>query len=190
MKIRAVIFDLDGTLVDSGLDFDLIRRDLGLDPRSEILEEISKLPSSMAIAHAEAILLQHEIAGAIRAIPMPGAQQLLIDLKNAHIKCGIFTRNCRIAAELTIRRLGMTIDFLVSRDDAPAKPNADGLKLMLKHWDLCPDEALYVGDYCYDVEAGQRAGIRTVLYAPQPPGFEHSATFKIESLERVKFLAR
>lgn len=45
---RGVIFDLDGTLVDSGLDFDSMRREMGLDPGTPILESLATLPEQDA----------------------------------------------------------------------------------------------------------------------------------------------
>ncbi len=45
---RGVIFDLDGTLVDSGLDFDEMRREMQLPPRQPILEAIARLPDEQA----------------------------------------------------------------------------------------------------------------------------------------------
>ncbi len=44
MIVRGVIFDLDGTLVDSGLDFDLMRREMGLPPGKPLLESFDLLP--------------------------------------------------------------------------------------------------------------------------------------------------
>ena len=188
MKTKAVIFDLDVTLVDSQLDFDAIRCDLGFASESEILEEISDLPTPEEIAHAEALLLRHELAGAIRAVEMPGAKQLLEELKGDNLKLGIFTRNCRVVADLTIRRLGMQVDLLVTRDDAPPKPHSDGLELMLSQWNINAEEALFVGDYIFDIKAGKQAGVCTILYAPTPPTFEHSADFVIDKLQLIRVL--
>ena len=45
MRIQAVIFDLDGTLTEPFLDFDLIRREIGLTPDDGgILEAMDKMP--------------------------------------------------------------------------------------------------------------------------------------------------
>ena len=37
---------------------------------------------------------------------------------------------------------------------------------MCRVWGISPDEAVYIGDFLFDVQAGIRAGMRTILYAP------------------------
>lgn len=185
MKTRAVVFDLDGTLADSRLDYGAMRRELGLPPQTPMLEAIARLTDSEAIARAHAILLRHELDGARRATPMPGAGELLASLRAARLKLGVFTRNARQVAELTLGRLDMAVDMLVAREDAPPKPEPDGLLRMMAAWQLAPEDLLYVGDYRFDVEAGRRAGVRTVLFAPEPPDFEHDADHVIDALMDV-----
>ncbi|HSS38767.1 MAG TPA: HAD hydrolase-like protein, partial [Polyangia bacterium] len=63
---RAVIFDLDGTLADSALDFDAIRAEIGLEPGLPILEQLVGADAETC-ARAEVIMRRHErdaIAGA------------------------------------------------------------------------------------------------------------------------------
>ena len=73
---RGVIFDLDGTLVDSGLDFNAMRAEMGLPAGRPILEAIASLPSSRQRVCWE-ILHRHEFEGATRATPMPAVHDLL-----------------------------------------------------------------------------------------------------------------
>ena len=61
-NIRGLIFDLDGTLVDSRLDFDLMREEMELPP-GRILESIAALPAER-YSQCMAILHRHEVAGA------------------------------------------------------------------------------------------------------------------------------
>ena len=64
--LRGVLFDLDNTLVDSGLDFDAMRRAMGLPDGVSILEAIERLPPDRA-ARCRQILHEFELAGAARA---------------------------------------------------------------------------------------------------------------------------
>ena len=94
MAIRGAIFDLDGTLVDSGLDFDQMRREMNLAPGLPLLEAIEQLPA----AHAErcwAILAEHELAGARRSTLYPGVREFVHALEVRGLRRAIFTRNSR-----------------------------------------------------------------------------------------------
>src|SRR5947209_11992044 len=74
--ILGVIFGLDGTLVDSGLDFDLMRQEMQLPAGMMILEAMSKLSETRA-SECREILARHEWEGAQRATLMPGVVEFL-----------------------------------------------------------------------------------------------------------------
>lgn len=173
MRIRGVIFDLDGTVVDSRLDFAAIRRDLGVGQGEPILEWIAALPPGAARDKAVEILHGHEHRGADAATLMPGVAEFLARLARAGIHRAVFTRNSRPVTEHTLRRLGLD-DFspVITREDAPPKPDPTGLETICRQWQLPPDDVLFIGDYLYDLEAGRNAGIRTVLYSPTQ-AFDH-----------------
>ena len=59
---RGVIFDLDGTLVDSGLDFNEIRAELALPAGQPILEAIATMSKDDA-ARCQEVLARHELEG-------------------------------------------------------------------------------------------------------------------------------
>lgn len=181
---KGVIFDLDGTLVDSQLDFAAMRADLGLSPGTPILEAIESWIGP-ARAEAEAILLRHELRGADCAVPMPGVPALLARLAQQALPCAIFTRNARVVARHTLARLGLDIDLIVAREDAPPKPDPAGLVAICRAWGLAARDVVFIGDYLYDLEAGARAGIDTILYAPEPPDFPHQATLVIDHFDRI-----
>lgn len=173
MRVRGVIFDLDGTVVDSRLDFAAIRRDVGVPAGEPILEWIETLPPGEARDRAVEILHRHEHRGAEAATLMPGIMEFLASLVQAGIHRAVFTRNSRPTTEHTLRRLGLdAFAPVITREDAPPKPDPTGLETICRHWRLQPDDVLFIGDYLYDLEAGRNAGIRTVLYAPQQ-AFDH-----------------
>jgi HAD superfamily hydrolase (TIGR01509 family) len=163
-RIRGLIFDLDGTLVDSGLDFDLMRREMGLPEKQPILEALDLLEEGRR-SECWAVLSRHEREGAERATLMPGVAELIELLTARGIHRAVFTRNGRQAALRTLERLGLAFDPVVAREDAPAKPDPTGIWKVCAAWGLRPHEVAMVGDYLFDIEAGRRAGAHTVCYA-------------------------
>lgn len=175
-KIAGVIFDLDGTLVDSALDFKLIRQDLGLGPEP-ILEQIEKLPMERR-RECEAILSRHETAGAMRATLHSGAAEWIEHLDRRGIPRAIFTRNARSIVSLTLDRCGLHFDHIIAREDAPPKPDPTGIHRLCELWKTTSDSTLIIGDYLYDVLAGREAGIKTALVTHgRTWEFEHLADF-------------
>lgn len=170
--LEGMIFDLDGTLVDSRLDFSAIRSELDCPEGIGVLEFIATLPVQEQ-PDAHAVVLRHERAGAERAEWMPGAQACLQRLRAAGIPVAILTRNASDIAKLTLSRLGATVDCLLAREDAPPKPAPDGLLHIARHWQLPVKQLAYVGDFRFDLEAAHNAGMAAVYYDPQGSA-EHS----------------
>lgn len=174
--INGALFDLDGTLVQSHLDFAAIRRDTGFPQGIGLLEYLATLDDKEEKSRALAIIHGHEMDGALRAHWMPGAQALLQQLSGRGWPVGIVTRNSRATAQLMIENLGIPCDELVAREDAPAKPDPAGLLGIAQRWSLRPGELFYVGDHLFDMEAARAAGIFSCLYAPAggSPFAEHA----------------
>jgi len=182
--LAAVIFDLDGTLVDSRLDFAAMRRDLGIAPGTPILEAIAGWEPA-ARAEAEAIILRHEHAGADCAMLMPGVRAFWERLGSSGVKRGVFTRNARAVADRTLARLALAAEMVVAREDAPAKPDPAGLGLICAVFGCAIGDAVFVGDYLYDLDAGRRAGMRTLLYCPVAPDFETDGAETFASFDEL-----
>lgn len=163
MLPRGVIFDLDGTLVDSGLDFDQMRREMGIEGRRPVLETILAAPPEEA-ERLWTVVVEHELRGVERATVFPGAGAFLAELGARGIKRGVLTRNSRASALAMLSRLGLEVDGLVAREDGPAKPDPAGIHYLCNQWKVPPAACVMVGDYRFDIEAGQRAGCRTVLF--------------------------
>jgi HAD superfamily hydrolase (TIGR01509 family) len=181
-RTRGIIFDLDGTLVDSRLDFAAMRRDLGLPARTPILEALATVTDPAERARLDAIVLRHELEGAERATLMPGVDRLWSEIARRDLRTAIFTRNARAVTEHTLARVGLTVDLIVAREDAPPKPDPAGLHAICAAWSLAAEEVIFVGDYLYDLDAGRNAGIRTILFTPEPPDFEHEADATIAAM--------
>lgn len=161
--IRGVIFDLDGTLVDSGLDFDLMRQEMELPPGLALLEAIDQLDDVRA-ARCRDILARHEWAGADRAHLLPGVAEFLARLTALGMPQAVLTRNARDVTLATLRRLELRFDPVMTREDAPAKPDPTAIWRICELWQFEPSQVAVIGDFHFDIEAGRRAGARTVLY--------------------------
>lgn len=181
MAWAGVIFDLDGTLVDSGLDFQAIRRDMGLGSEP-ILEAMEKLEGAER-QRCEEILWRHELAGAERATAFAGAREWIERLDAERIPRAIFTRNARRIADHTLDRVGLPFSMIIAREDAPPKPDPTAINEACSTWNVAAEDVLIIGDYLYDLLAGRAAGTQTALVTRGKAwDFVHLADFVWESL--------
>jgi HAD superfamily hydrolase (TIGR01509 family) len=168
-RIRAVLFDFDGTLTRPGaLDFPAIREALGCPAGEPILEFIDSVRDDAERARLVAILDRFEAEAALVAEPAEGAEAIVHDLRAAGIPVGIVSRNSRSAIELSLRNfLGLKLDDfdVVASREVPGrpKPAPDAIHYAADCLGVDAREALVVGDHPLDVEAGSAAGAVTAL---------------------------
>jgi len=167
--IDGIIFDLDGTLVESGLDFELMRSEMRLPSGVPLLETIAELPADDQ-RRCHDILHQHELAGAARAELMPGVGRFLGRLAERGLRRAVITRNSRTLTVPLLARLAtdgdVRLDFdpVMTRDDGPIKPDPASIWEICRIWGTQSSRVVMLGDYRYDLEAGRRAGAKSVLY--------------------------
>jgi HAD superfamily hydrolase (TIGR01509 family) len=160
---RGIIFDLDGTLVDSQLDFDQMRSEMGIPAGHTILEALEQVPPDEA-ERMWRIVAEHELRGVERATVLPGVREFLHELTQRGIRRGVLTRNSRASALATLSRLELEVETVIAREDGPVKPDPAGVERICRAWQLEPRHCIMVGDYRFDIEAGRQAGARTILF--------------------------
>ena len=162
--LTGIVFDLDGTLVDSALDFSSMRAETCCPDNVGLLEHVDSLESPAQRRAAQAVIHHYEMIGARQATWMPGAVELLQAIRAAGMPMGILTRNSREAARLTLEQLNAPDMPLIAREDARPKPDPDGLLQFAHRWRKPASELAYVGDFRFDMEAARSAGMTAVLY--------------------------
>lgn len=190
--LRAALFDLDGTLIETHIDFAGMKRETlalvsdygvetdnlaALDILSIVEAARERLEASgqreagdRLRADAFALLQRIEIQQCASPTEVPGASELLFRLRAWGIPVGIVTRNCRLVSERLLHIGNLPCDVLVTRDDVPrTKPDPlhllTTLQLLEKRGGekrLLPSAAVMVGDHWMDIQAGRAAGMRTI----------------------------
>lgn len=164
-----VLLDMDGTLTRPVMDFEQMRREMGLPAGKPILEVLDSLDARHR-EHALAVLHRHERYAAAVSELNDGCRELLAALAEAGARCALVTRNSPQSVETVLQRHGLRFPVVVTRDDLPFKPHPACVFLALRRlgFDLTAGGRVWlqrtwmVGDGAHDIEAGRAAGVRTV----------------------------
>lgn len=168
--LKAILFDMDGTITCPYIDWKALRQRVGAPEGVPIMKYIESL-SPPQRQWAEGILETAELEAAEQAELNPGAAELIQGLRARSLKLALVTNNHRRAMERVVERFGLEFDLLLSREEAPLKPAPDLLLLALERFGIEASEARFVGDGRYDQMASQAAGIPYIHLAHegQPP---------------------
>ncbi|MBB6645335.1 HAD family hydrolase [Halobellus ruber] len=161
----AVVWDLDGTLVQLQVDWDRVASDVtatfesaGIDAAGIDLWEMLNLADRTDLREeVEAVIAEHERTGAAASDRLPCADAL--GRADAEAVCSL---NCETACRVALDTHGLAphVDAVVGRDTvATRKPDPEPLLEALRRLDRSPDDALFVGDSPRDAEAAERAGV-------------------------------
>jgi phosphoglycolate phosphatase len=181
-KIRAFVFDFDGTLAELRLDFDWMKLKLGLLageflpevelPPLRVLEWLEELRQEVSrrepqrlsefLGRADRLIQDMEIDAARRGSLFPFTRPMLEGLQLQGIKAAVITRNCEEAVRLVFPDVDRYCGGLLARDHVPkVKPDPDHLLRALEVLACGVEGVVMVGDHPLDVETGKRAGVLT-----------------------------
>ena len=187
MALKAVVFDFDGTLAATNIDFaemrrraiDVLKRYGAWDPSLEehgwTLEIIQAAAESLRaagrdpapiVAEAHREIERVELEACQRAELHDGAEETLRRLAEAGLAVGIITRNCEAGVRAIISRYELPVSVVLPREKAPAvKPDPRHLLAALEAIGAEPEEAAMVGDHITDVQCARAAGALAVAVA-------------------------
>lgn len=207
---QAIVFDMDGTLIDTESiyvrTFIDAARHMGFEIEAHVLHTLVGLPGGQFQARLRAHLgeafpyAEHREAYLARrtelleaGIPIkPGALELLAHLEATGTPMAIATAATRLNAEDNLRRTGLRHRFavLLTRDDVPnSKPNPDLFLHAAAGLGIAPGDCVAVEDSHNGVRAAHAAGMMTVMVpdmvAPTPE-IEALCVAVVESLHDVR----
>jgi len=184
-RIRAVLFDIDGTLLDSNdahahawldalrghgkdVPFDLVRSKIGKGS-DKLLMEVAGIDDKSP----EGKLLDDRRTAVFKAHylpdlgPTPGARALVERLRSRRIARAIVTSSGSDELADLMRQAAVAnmFDVLITSDDADnSKPDPDLVAAALEKLGVGPREAVMIGDTPYDITAAARAGVSTIAF--------------------------
>ncbi|MFT5277514.1 MAG: HAD superfamily hydrolase (TIGR01509 family) [Glaciecola sp.] len=165
--MKGIIFDLDDTLVKTNLDFGAIKHDIACPSNEDILTFIGNIACPSMKSRAHNTVLEHELHDALTSTWLPGAQEFVQAAIQQDLPLAIVTRNCREATNIKIKNNEISIKQVITREDAPAKPDPTALLKIAAQWDIDVKHIAYVGDYIYDIQAAHNAEMQAWLYKYQ-----------------------
>jgi phosphoglycolate phosphatase len=195
MLIKAVVFDLDGTIADFNLDYKTVRAEVRgflmkkgspasiLSTNESIFEMLKKvgvfLKNNKKTAKAFegirdgvlAIAERHELEAAKDTSLLPGVTETLKTLRKANLKTALFTINSEKSTNYILKRFRIAdfFDAVIPRNRVRyVKPNAEHLEAALKELKVGLNEAIVVGDGSSDMRCAREL---KVIAVGLPSGF-------------------
>lgn len=180
MKYKAVIFDMDGTILNTLEDLknatNYSLRQFGMPERS--LEEVRMfvgngirklveraVPSGTSeekiVQVLDVFLEYYEIHSADNTSPYPGILELVEKLKKSGIKTAVSTNKADVPAqELGREYFNGIFDLIVGQQDGlKVKPAPDSVNKILSILDIQKKDAIYIGDSDVDVQTAKNSGL-------------------------------
>ena len=180
----AILFDLDGTLIDTAPDFHCVINQLLIEEQRPTVsyEFLRHYVSNGARAMVEAafnatenttdfdrlhaqmleLYLQHLD---VESQLFPGLENCLAWLEELDIPWGVVTNKPELYTTPLMRGLGLinNASCIICPDHvSEKKPHPESLFLACQQINCAPEQAVYVGDHIRDIEAGRRAGMLTI----------------------------
>lgn len=208
---KLVLFDLDGTLVDSSevvfesfnyifqkynkplLDWSEFIKIFGRHPKQVFKDLNYSFDDPDTVAKD---FFEKQMSESKRVKVYDNACEAISDIKNNGIKVGIYTNanstKTKILITETLRLAPTDFDIILTGDDVTKpKPDPQGILICLKKLAISPNDAIYVGDSIADIMAADSAKVRSVLVTQGEDKTHINAkpTYTIENLaELLKLL--
>ncbi len=179
--IKGIVFDFDGTIVDSmemvfnalndalkkrglpSIEVELLGRMAGL-PLIDIISAKAHITESAAKEIEKDVFEAYTAFCRTRCQLLPHVERTLKTLKSKQIKLGLLTTTPSKPLGVVASKFSLKdyFDIMLAKEDVKNKPNPEGLNKIIAEFKIKKDECLYVGDSPIDILTGKAAGIKTI----------------------------
>ena len=211
--MKAVIFDLDGTLIDSKIDFRKMKRRnirlleasgveqgllteemLNYDIERRAIEDLR----TKGVSEEEIQRVFQKVAKIMSEIELEAIEDVkLLDcvvktlekLKRLGLKTGIITRSCREYANRILEKfkLERLIDAVAARDDVlKPKPDPEHPRYLMEILGVKPSETVLIGDHPMDALCAKNVGMRFFLIPKRNTNFKAFEEYSHEILWNIR----
>jgi HAD superfamily hydrolase (TIGR01509 family) len=162
--VQAVLFDMDGTLlnpIDDGLP--AFKERWGIVRYELVVPNLPKLPLE---AEQEFMALERRVArdSAVRS----GVRELLADLERAGVGVAIVTNNSAESVNTVLTKHEIAVSVVRTRENGPMKPAPEMIVQALEILEVEPANAILVGDTLADSGAATNAGLQACFLMAEP----------------------
>ena len=195
-----IIFDLDGTLIDStevhAETFVKALADLGINVEKE---KVRKLVGKSAREISETFggkqwrkVLELKTKYYLEEIEnlreIEGASRVIHELRKRGIKIGLATSGSRIMTDAVLRKFKWRFDFVITYEDVKfGKPHPEMLAKVLE---VLGGPAIYVGDTVYDEKMGKWCGVKTLILGKDIQKLEEVLDYRLQGVKTHKLASR
>ena len=181
MAVKAIIFDIDGVLADSreaiAHNTICLMREFGFDVPDARVESISSAHSAESVLialapslSADSALLKkmldrlRELTWKNIALVKPSLLVAQVPALAARYRLAAAS-NRKSSASIVLRQIGIEKYFeaVMTSEDCPPKPDPTMIRRALEKMNVRADEAIFVGDNLEDKQAGEGAGVRSIM---------------------------
>ena len=185
IRYSTVLFDIDGTLVDSNdahahswvrafadagipVEFERVRCAIGMGG-DKLMPSVAAVdaesPLGTRISKRRGDIFKSEYLPSLRAFRDAGKLVAAVQALGMKAVAASSAKREELEALLTIAGAASLAGDSTSGDDAEeSKPDPDIIHAALKKANAAPDRAVMIGDTPYDIEAASRAGVRTIAF--------------------------